>query len=206
MSYNVPASPELLRQTPGEGDTSLTLTPVREVRESEAVKRDSTSKQAFYDQSFKHQEFRCDYCDYINNSNDILKEHMKKHKNHRTRFPPQLPRNSSPMHSFRPFGFLLFLCDTTLLSYIENNSIICILNPLGHVGENIPTYLPPNMWGVELYDHVLIAELAKQSKLILSDLTVFLNKDFSVSDVLLWAKYEPIWQNFTGKTVIFSAY
>ena len=34
---NVPASPELLRQTPGEGDTSLTLTPVREVRESEAI-------------------------------------------------------------------------------------------------------------------------------------------------------------------------
>ena len=58
---NVPASPELLRQTPGEGDTSLTLTPVREVRESEAVKGDSISKQALYDQSFKHQEFRCDF-------------------------------------------------------------------------------------------------------------------------------------------------
>ena len=51
--------------------------------------------------------------------------------------------------------------------------------------ENIPTYLPPNMWGVGLYDHELSAELAKQSTLILSDLRVFLNKDFSVSDVLI---------------------
>ena len=99
---NVPASPELLRQTPGEGDTSLTLTPVREFRESEAVIGDSTSKQALDEPRFQQQGLRCDYCDYRNNSKDILKEHMKKHKNARTRSPPRRPRNSSPI---RPFGY-----------------------------------------------------------------------------------------------------
>ena len=64
-----------------------------------------------------------------------------------------------------------------------------------------------------------------------SDRRVFPNKDFSVCNVLIhknlflttklilqateyvtvlllymWAKYEPIWLNFTGKTVIFSAH
>ena len=97
---NVPASPELLRQTPGEGDTSLNLTPVREVRESEAVTGDSTSKHTVDEQSFKHQGFQCDYCDYRNNSKDILKEHMKKHKNARTRSPPRRPRTSSPPRWF----------------------------------------------------------------------------------------------------------
>ena len=38
----------------------------------------------------------CDYCDYKNCSKDIMKEHMKKHKNHRTRSPPRRPRRSSP--------------------------------------------------------------------------------------------------------------
>ena len=88
---NVPASPELLRQTPGEGDTSLTLTPVREFRESEAVIGDSTSKQALDEPRFQQQGLRCDYCDCRNNSKDILKEHMKKHKNARTRSPPRRP-------------------------------------------------------------------------------------------------------------------
>ena len=38
----------------------------------------------------------CDYCDYKNYTKDIMKEHMKKHKNHRTRSPPRRPRRSSP--------------------------------------------------------------------------------------------------------------
>ena len=38
----------------------------------------------------------CDYCDYKNCSKDIMKEHIKKHKNHRTRSPPRRPRRSSP--------------------------------------------------------------------------------------------------------------
>ena len=98
---NVPASPELLRQTPVEGDTSLTLTPVREVRESEAVTGDSTLKTALDELRFQQQSFRCDYCDYRNTSKDILYEHMKKHKNARTRSPPRRSRNFSPG---RPFG------------------------------------------------------------------------------------------------------
>ena len=98
---NVPASPELLRQIPVEGDTSLTLTPVREVRESEAVTGDSTLKPTLDEHRFQQQAFRCDYCDYRNNSKDILYEHMKKHKNARTRSPPRRSRNFSPG---RPFG------------------------------------------------------------------------------------------------------
>ena len=46
--------------------------------------------------------FKCDYCEYKNFSKDILKEHMKKHKNHRTRSPPRPSRNFSPP---RAFGF-----------------------------------------------------------------------------------------------------
>ena len=46
--------------------------------------------------------FKCDYCEYKNSSKDILREHMKKHKNHRTRSPPRPSRNFSPP---RAFGF-----------------------------------------------------------------------------------------------------
>ena len=44
---------------------------------------------------------KCDYCDYKNCSKDVLIEHTKKHKNHRTRSPPRRPRRYSPG---RPFG------------------------------------------------------------------------------------------------------
>ena len=47
---NVPASPELLCQTPGKGDTSLTLNPVREIREKKDVISDSISKQTLVEQ------------------------------------------------------------------------------------------------------------------------------------------------------------
>ena len=46
--------------------------------------------------------FKCDYCEYKNFSKDILRKHMKKHKNHRTRSPPRPSRNFSPP---RAFGF-----------------------------------------------------------------------------------------------------
>ena len=44
--------------------------------------------------------FKCDYCDYKNRSNDVLKEHIKMHKNHRTRSPPRRPRRYSPGRLF----------------------------------------------------------------------------------------------------------
>ena len=44
--------------------------------------------------------FKCDYCDYKNCYKDVLKEHMKKHKNHRTRSPPRRPRRYSPVRPF----------------------------------------------------------------------------------------------------------
>ena len=43
--------------------------------------------------------FKCDYYEYKNFSKDILREHMKKHKNHRTRSPPRPSRIFSPHFS-----------------------------------------------------------------------------------------------------------
>ena len=40
--------------------------------------------------------YKCDYCDYKNLSKDSLKEHIKKHKNHRTISSPRHHCNFSP--------------------------------------------------------------------------------------------------------------
>ena len=41
--------------------------------------------------------FKCDYCKYKNNSTDIIKEHMKMHKNGQAWSPRRRPCNSSPI-------------------------------------------------------------------------------------------------------------
>ena len=44
--------------------------------------------------------FKCDYCEYKNFSKEILREHMKKHKNHQTRSPPRPSHNFIPPRAF----------------------------------------------------------------------------------------------------------
>ena len=69
--------------------------------------------------SSKQAPFKCDYCEYKNRSKDILKEHMKNHKNERTRSPPRRLCRSSPVraivNSFVSPPFCLALRLTVLL-------------------------------------------------------------------------------------------
>jgi hypothetical protein len=83
-------------------DTSVSNTVMAEDAETETLNKeiytqvipqlDGPAEPVFSDQL----PAICDYCDYKNCSKDIMKEHMKKHKNHRTRSPPRRPRRSSP--------------------------------------------------------------------------------------------------------------
>ena len=69
-----------------------TETPNKEIYTEVIPQLDDPAEPQFSDQL----QVICDYCDYKNYSKDIMKEHMKKHKNHRTRSPPRRPRRSSP--------------------------------------------------------------------------------------------------------------
>ena len=73
-------------------DDEETETPNKEIYTEVIPQLDGPAEPRFSDQL----PVICDYCDYKNCSKDIMKEHMKKHKNHRTRSPPRRPRRSSP--------------------------------------------------------------------------------------------------------------
>ena len=81
---NVPASPELLRDTPGKGDTSLFLSPVREIREKENAISDSASKQNLVEQDNTEE---IDTVSQVIQSMDIssmMAEAIAKHKSSKT--------------------------------------------------------------------------------------------------------------------------
>ena len=81
---NIPATPELLSNTPGNGDTSLTLTPVREIREKEDVISDSISKQTLVEEENPEE---IDTVSRVIQSMDIssmMAEAIAKHKSSKT--------------------------------------------------------------------------------------------------------------------------